>query len=147
MIKLACSQTNSFQFEGLGNGILYSFNYEHVHPLKTNAISFRLGAGYTPFDGSNFITIPGSLNYIIGRGPHKLELGVGGVYYDGKLYIIGDYEYHSSFGAFTNVYYRYDHPDKRMIFRIGLNPLVSDELTAALWFGVGFGVKIGKLNP
>jgi hypothetical protein len=138
-------QSNSIQLELLGNGILYSLNYEHVHPLSSNAISFRIGASYTPFDGSNFLTIPVSVNYILGSRPHKLEFGAGGTYYDGKIYIVGDYEYDSSFGFYANVMYRYDHPEKRHIVRAGLNPLVTNELTTALWFGVGYGLKIGKL--
>jgi hypothetical protein len=78
---------NSIYAEGLGPGLLYSFNYER---LVTNDLGVRLGLSYASMsasatDGSSsatasatFMTFPFTASYLgVSSGSHALELGGG----------------------------------------------------------------------
>lgn len=64
--------------EGLGNGIVYSVNYER---FLSDVISLRVGFSWLPvtvFSTSQERSIlPISVNYFLGQGEHRCELGVG----------------------------------------------------------------------
>ena len=74
------AQRNAVYAEALGNGILYSFNFDRRFKDKPDGFGFRLGANLIPSSGNELVTfVPAQLNYIIGN-QHALELGAGVVY-------------------------------------------------------------------
>ena len=110
------SKPNSIYLEFLGNGGLYSVNYDR---LFSDDVGVRIGFMY--FEADKFIfandlqilIIPITLNYLIGSGNHKLELGGGPLiaFASGRASFFGLFEGEkrsgSRVGATATIGYRY----------------------------------------
>ena len=119
---------NSLYAEGLGNGLIYSINYDR---LFSNAIGARVGVSYTAPEMVSLTTFPVMAYYLIGLGSggSKLELGLG-------LTVVLQPEYQAtSFVAAPDdkirgdgvlgtatMGYRYQRADGGFIFRVGFTP-------------------------
>lgn len=67
-------KSNAVYTEILGQGLIYSMNYEHRFG-SANKLGARIGGGY--FKGSDpIIMVPAHLNYLFGN-KHALEIGAG----------------------------------------------------------------------
>lgn len=118
---------NSIYLELLGNGIIYSVNYDRMF---CNNVSGRIGMTYFPALTSFFTTtenifiMPVTLNYFIGDGNSKLELGAGIVYAQATLSTIFSNEEESASGIAETVIigYRYQQSEGGFLFRIGFTP-------------------------
>jgi hypothetical protein len=127
--------SQSLYLEVLGKGIVNSINYEQ--PLTKNpfGLNIQVGVGFAP---SSLITIPVTIAGILGQKSHHLEVGIGGTVISGNLSKDND-----SFGpeifAHVVLYYRYQKPDGRMLFKIGLTPFIGSEFPTGFWFGTGIG--------
>ncbi len=147
---------NGVYVELLGNGMIYSVNYERFLNEK---ISIRAGGGTLSVNGIflllplsiNMTTFPILGNYFYGAGNSKLELGAGVVLGSAKVVSIFDRERERrktifELTAFTG--YRYQRPDGGFLFRVGLTPflpLSGDEnrhgglvLSGGISFGYAF---------
>lgn len=134
------TKPNSIYFEALGNGGLYSVNYDR---LFTENFGGRVGVMYlstldffwTSID--NILLIPAILNYFVGT-KHKLELGGGIVFAS-----VGSFGFESGSGA-SNVVgtavigYRYQKPEGGFLFRAGFTPLFNSEGVEP-WGGISLG--------
>ena len=135
-----CQSKNAVTFEAFGSSLIYSLNYEHHFGNEITGFGVRIGAGYNPWDGSNFFSIPIGANYLIGTGKHHLELGAGIVYYGGDALFLGDYYYENEMGGYLNIFYRYQKPTGGFIGKIGLSPIFSTDLFSSYaWFGATVG--------
>lgn len=111
-----------------GPGMLYSLNYEHfigrqfsirgglsLFGLRENTTGDTLGGFAVPVTGQ----------YLLGRGAHHLELGLGLM--TGVLWSdLNSYRKSESFGliaATATVGYRYQPPRQGFLFRVALTPL------------------------
>ena len=135
-------QSLSLELFGAHNTI--GLNYDRR--FKGNdGLGFRVGLGYGYSESSYFmflshsihdIAIPLEINYLLGKGRHKLELGLGAnigyyneTYYLDKAYVpqgMSQYNYtlkRSTFGYFMygNIGYRLQ-TNRGFQFRIGLTP-------------------------
>lgn len=142
--------------EVLGNGILYSVNYERL--FGDSNFSVRLGFSYMAlsFGGTtttgtavaaatSWITMPLLANYYIGGGRSKLHLGAGMT----LLVVTGSGRLGSTFGSAENVApcptiivgYRYLPPDGGFAFSVGFTPLIipSSDTQVLPWGGTSFG--------
>ena len=137
--QIQAQSDKAIYFEAFGNGILYSLNYDQRFSIKNKDLGARLGFSYMPLDGSNFITIPFHLYYLLGKNGNYLELGSGLTYFDGNAYFIGDYSYDSSFALALSAMYRRQPLDGGFLFRIGINSIFSDKLGAPIWAGLSIG--------
>ncbi len=135
---------HSVYVEGLGNGLLYSVNYERrftrslagragfmiVGGQSDQATDDQVGAGVFPI----------MVNYLAGSGSHHLELGGGPVF----LLVGGDLEEYGTVsaggaaGVTTTFGYRYHPVDGGFLFRVGLTPFYSDG-RPQLWAGLSLG--------
>ena len=123
--------------EGFGHGVLYSLNYDQDLDNSPGGWGFRVGISFIPIHNSDFISIPATLNYLIGQGPHFFDLGAGLSYYRGDASFIEDFgNSHLSFIA--NVGYRYQKP-RGIFFKAGITPILSKEFFAPYFPGVAFG--------
>jgi hypothetical protein len=129
--------------EGLGNGLIYSVNFDTRILNRPDGPGIRLGGNVLKAGGGDFVTfIPMQVNYVFGT-KHGLELGVGMTY---------SYQKESTAAAenylFANacVMYRYQAP-KGFNFRIGWAPIFAPEEAGALfstkWFWLFPGVSVG----
>jgi hypothetical protein len=74
---------NAIHLEVLGNGLLYSLNYERMFPRQN--IGLRAGFGFVTYKISNaygagnltFASLPLVASYYLGTPHHKLQLGLG----------------------------------------------------------------------
>jgi hypothetical protein len=134
---------NGVYFEFLGQGLLYSVNFDHRF-----AENIAVRAGFSHFtigfiSDVTITTIPLMVEYLSGTGNHHLEIGVGAVPIYGR--ISGDF-FGSGGGtagawvvvATATVGYRYQPVREGLLFRIGLTPFFMN--VGALMFG---GASIG----
>lgn len=119
--------------EVLGQGILYSVNYDHRISQH-----FSLRAGYShwsmPFvfiDKLTFTGFPIMLNYLTGEGTGHLELGIGlmptTVSLHGREWFFGTQQEASGsivLGTAT-IGYRSQSQDGGFVFRIGVTPIFT----------------------
>jgi hypothetical protein len=128
---------NAIYVELLGNGLIYSVNYDRLISPSTG---FRVGFGYigisggTDADGNSIsaslLTIPATFNYFIGsidsRGmmsSSKLELGLGIVFVHAGASYGGLSGGGSGIGGTATIGYRLQPWDGGFVFRIGFTPV------------------------
>jgi hypothetical protein len=144
--------------ELLGNGILYSFNYD-MRTAKglRNKWGFRIGAEAMRIRGTDtsnlekvtvsYFALPFAINYLFGRRKDFLELGIGATYiyatakgrqithepYDIQVL---NQEVLSLFGN-LNIGYRHVPYKKGISYSAGITPIFGG---ASLNFWLGFGI-------
>jgi len=120
------SKPNSLYLEFFGSGGLYSVNYDR---LFTENIGARIGFMYFAADWVVFFSdvelfiIPITLNYLVGTGKDKFELGAGPVIVFGSVGFFGsDPVSGSGVGWTGTIGYRYQKNDGGFMWRIGFTP-------------------------
>lgn len=61
-------------------GLLFSANYDTRFGKTRNGIGGRIGFGAIGGDGATVVTVPVSLNYLLGEGKNFFEIGLGATY-------------------------------------------------------------------
>ena len=147
IVVLSCpafsqSKPNSLYIEIFGSGGLYSLNYDR---LFTENIGARIGFMYFAADWLGFFSdlemflIPSTLNFFIGTGKHKLELGAGPVIIFGSTGIFGSDQVSGSGVAWTGrIGYRYQQPNGGFMWKIGFTPLFGNGVFQP-WDGISLG--------
>ena len=126
---------NAVYVEALGNGLVYSLNYEReVAPRWW----LRLGAGWVGSGGA----FPVTASYLAGTAPHHLEIGAGPLLvvwpdFGDEAGDLGSTGGTSLLGTGT-VGYRYQPQEGGLMFRIGATPVFSLE-GLLVWAGVSLG--------
>lgn len=134
--------------ELLGNGLLYSVNYER---FLSDDLSVRVGFGYVSVNASSsdssahasLLTVPVLVNYYVGGVNNKLQLGIGGTFVDvsaatstaGSGAVSGTGFMPIATGV---VGYRYIPHDGGFAFGVGLTPFVGPGGFQA-WGGLSLG--------
>ena len=147
VIVLSCtafsqSKPNSFYLELVGSGGLYSINYDR---LFTENFGARIGFMYFEADwlfyflDVDMFLIPTTLNFLVGTGKHKFELGAGPVFVFGSASFFGSDPVSGSGVAWTGtIGYRYQQNDGGFMWRVGFTPvLFSGEFYP--YGGISFG--------
>lgn len=121
---------NAVYFELLGNGGLFSFNFER---MLTENLGLRVGyaswespllwQGGSPPD--RYVTLPVTVSYLLGRGQRKLELGGGITLGQGSLDRNADRRDVTSRSLTAIVGYRSHPPGRGYLFRVGVTPFYS----------------------
>jgi hypothetical protein len=148
-VSTARTAYNVLYVELLGNGVIYSLNYER---FITDDIDLRIGFDFFSLSArsgnehahASVLFVPIMVNYLgIGSADHKFELGLGPllVYASAGVGGIGDSTAHASgfgVGGTATIGYRYVPHDGGFNFKIGFTPLFGRG--GFLPFGgVGFG--------
>lgn len=135
---------NGAYLELLGNGGLYSLNYER---LLAPALGGRVGIMTFGGEGEEgdrvrIILAPVMANYLAGGGPHRLEVGAGPVIaYAAGTIREDDIGEVSGIGvaATATLGYRYHPPAGGFIFRAGLTPILSSAgLSPSVGLSLGY---------
>lgn len=151
--KPRCEEAaNTIHFELLGNGILYSINYDR---LFTHNFSGRIGYMYLSTDATSsdpadpkvtvsVSLIPITASYLAGPGNHRLEIGGGPVIAFVSANIDNGVQGVSGSGLasiVTIIGYRYQPMDGGFNFRIALTPhfLINGPTPVQLWGGLSLG--------
>lgn len=131
------NKRTSVFLELAGSGGIGSLNFERSFLKKSNTEYFwRAGLSLAPVDKNNGtgIVIPLMINTLIGKSPHKLELGVGqGITITTK----------GKFFALTTaaIGYRYQSDSKNWFYRATYTPLISYlvDFQIQQWGGISIG--------
>jgi len=145
---------NAVFVELLGNGGVYSVNYER---LLTKKLGLRVGYarwnGPLFFDGSppdRYTTVPVTMSYLLGPEERKLELGGGVTFGRGILDHSNRDRREYSFRSLTAIVGYRSHPrEGGYLFRAGLTPFYSFDEGEEAYPDPGFfmsaGVSFGYL--
>jgi hypothetical protein len=121
-------------FELLGNGLLYSLNYEII---IDNKITARFGGMCFPGAQPTCPVAPIMIGYLLGYGPNKLELGLG------ALWVYNQPMRGWTVGETATVAWRYQPQEHGWMWKIGWTPLLSvgpaQNEAAPVWLGVASG--------
>jgi hypothetical protein len=139
---------NGLYVEGLGNGVLYSFNYER---FVLDDLAVRVGFGMASISQLTVTWVPVTVSYLTNReGGYALELGGGA--------LVGHSSGHLDFGfsdapppdtQSTGVYatgivgLRYERRPGGFLFRVGFTPvfgLSSGRFFLLPWGGFSLGI-------
>lgn len=145
---------NAVFVELLGNGTLYSLNYERlIHILPYLSFSARVGAS---MDHVGSYYFPVLVNVIAGHNGHYGEFGLGTTI-DLTHYELNN-KWETTYLKTFNIGYRYQKPGGKWLFRIDITPVVSKDYkmydlnyeksiktnpTVRLtpWFGISAGLR------
>ena len=140
----APARNNALYIELLGNGGLYSINYERA---VTPALRVRVGAGawtavsFWSSAETRIRTVPVMLQFVPGRGAHHLEAGAG--------ILVGHRhgDLGGGSGAFVSlvglVGYRYEPRQRRFLFRAGFTPFYGFGGQSGAYPDAGFLPSLG----
>lgn len=133
---------NVVYIELLGNGGIYSINYER---RLSNQIWARIGTSYFPAAYDGLATLPVSLNYLFGKQAKFLELGLGTtLFYAGSDDYLFDFDNNDSkvfsAGITATIGYRFQPPQKDLFFKVALIPAYIPVSSA---FGLSAGLSVG----
>ena len=141
--------------EAGGNSIIWSLNYDRRFNNRLDGFGFRAGVGYFPLGGSNLLTVPLGINYLIGDKGHFAEIGAN-ISFVNSSNKNKSFPIESKFGQldFTldkvrMVYgfalgYRYQKPDvKGFHFRAGIEPILGDRIDGKLVFAITGHLSVG----
>ncbi|TND06965.1 MAG: hypothetical protein FD123_3429 [Bacteroidetes bacterium] len=129
-------------FELAGSGGVGSLNYEQSFLQKEKTqFTWRAGLSFAPIDKNNGmgIVLPFMANAAFGASKHKLEFGLGQaltVTTKGNWFIL----------APALLGYRYENPDKKIVYRVSYTPLISwlFDFQVQQWGGLSIGYKFTK---
>ncbi len=135
---------NNIYIEFLGNGFIYSLNYERFFDpqfsLRTGAMLFTANGETDGGQASNVVLalFPIMFNYLINFGSHNLEIGAGPelAYVSAKTDLLSE-KSGLDIGATLRLGYMYFPPNGGFNFSIAYTPILSEEFTHS--FGIGFG--------
>jgi hypothetical protein len=124
----AAAARNAVFVELLGNGGIYSLNYER---MLTGQLGLRVGyaAWNSPFwsevtPPNRYQTVPVTMSYLLGRGERKLELGGGITFGHGRFDRSSGRDF--SFRTLTAIVgYRSQPREGGYLFRVGVTPFYS----------------------
>lgn len=119
----------------MGNSGLYSLNGEYqIGEFKDYKLNARIGFGYFPVRGVQFIGVPIGFNLLTGTKNHHLELGLGASYIKGLQNLnipVGTYanthNWFESEGIYfvPSVGYRFDKLTNGLIIKVYYSPLIT----------------------
>ena len=122
---------NSIYLEILGNGLLYSLNYDHK---IFDHLSARIGGMYLGVNEStsdsrvSLLLVPVMANYLVGSGSSRLEIGAGLTLgsVGGDIDAAGGDFDKGGVAAFTStIGYRLQPTNGGFLFRIGFTPIFT----------------------
>ena len=128
--------------ELLGNGLLFSANYDFRFAKSQKGLGMRLGLGFFGGSGSGIFTVPIGINHLAGKAPNYFESGIGVTY---ATFTGDDYFLSGRSGSLLvpGIGYRYQPEHNGFFGKISLSPLISLEESGSwlFWGGIGLGYK------
>jgi len=124
-----------------GQGILFTANYDSRFSNRRDGLGGRIGIGYIAEGGDNATTVPISLNYLLGKGRHFFELGLGA-----SLLATGGNDEsflfdknQSNIIGTMSFSYRLQPVDQGFSFRAGLTPIFNKDFFIPYYAGLSLG--------
>lgn len=123
-----------------GQGLLFTANYDTRFANRRDGLGGRAGIGYIAADGNNATTIPLSLNYLLGKGKHFFEVGLGATILavDGDEGSFFDNNTSNVIGTMS-FSYRLQPVDSGFALRAGLTPIFNSDFFIPYYAGLSLG--------
>ncbi|MGV8878452.1 MAG: hypothetical protein ACOH2A_05420 [Sphingobacteriaceae bacterium] len=128
--------------ELLGQGLLFTANYDTRFSNRRDGLGGRVGIGYMSIDNAHATMIPASLNYLLGNGgKHFFEIGLGAT----LLLTSGDADsfiFDSNEGNIVGTMsfsYRLQPVDSGFSLRAGLTPIFNADFFIPYFAGLSLG--------
>ncbi len=122
-----------------GSGPLLSVNYDRRFQRKVNGFGFAAGVGFYGVSGVSIFSVPVSINYLIGRNSHFMEIAAGTTFISATaIDFFNGNNSGSGFIHHINAGYRYQPTRGGFFFRGGVSPLFYQGEYATSYY-VGFG--------
>lgn len=123
-----------------GQGLTFTANYDSRFSNKRDGLGGRAGIGYFSVDGDKVMTLPLSLNYLLGKGNKFFELGLGATYIStsGSSEVLFNKNESNVIGTMS-FFYRVQPEDSGFAFRIGLSPVFSKDFFLPYYGGLSLG--------
>jgi hypothetical protein len=130
--------------EVLGNGLIYSLNYDTRFGQRMNGFGGRAGIGYLAVDGVRITTVPLLVNYLFGHEKHFFEVGMGATVVTGSegssgFGPVGERDRVSGAIGTMSLGYRLEPTDGGFMFRAGITPIFDSSVFWPLWPQLSFG--------
>lgn len=116
---------NTVYLELLGNGALYSINYDRIL-LDAEKFKISSSIGYGSYRNENFEGIPFEVNFLFGH-KHYFEIGTGISYIKGLTQMEPEYSWGVVSTTIYNTYrigYRFQKDKKGLFFKVAVIPFV-----------------------
>lgn len=135
--NLQAQTKNAFFVELLGNGLLFSANYD-IRISSDGKWGARAGIGYIgSIDDGGVITIPIMANHLLGKDGKYFEVGAGITYLSATADFID--ENPSDIIGTLSFMYRSQPVDGGFMWKIGLTPILAGGFFVPWWPGIGIG--------
>jgi hypothetical protein len=137
--KIVTDRPPQAAYFGIGGaGLIFSANYDTRFSKRLNGVGAAIGVGSWFGGGVTVFTIPLTLNYLVGKKDHFLELGVGGTFVTGSVDFFNSSESGSGFLGHAVLGYRYQPAKGGFFARAGFTPLYGYG-EVAMFYHAGFG--------
>lgn len=123
--------------ELLGNGLLFSFNYDTRFTNSPKGIGGRGGLGYIGGNDEGVVLIPFQVNYLLGKNGKYFELGIGATAAlgTGELF---DEDFGNVVGTLT-FGFRKQPEDGGFMWKIGITPIIAEGVFWPYFGGISLG--------
>ncbi|MBC7745963.1 MAG: hypothetical protein H7096_12775 [Flavobacterium sp.] len=132
--------------EILGQGLLFTANYDTRFGNRRDGLGGRIGIGYVAADNDNATTIPVSLNYLLGNGgKHFFEIGLGATVIASKTTGSFFFEDNQGINKNSNVIgtmsfsYRLQPVNNGFSLRAGITPIFNGDFFLPYFGGLSLG--------
>jgi hypothetical protein len=124
-----------------GQGLLFTVNYDSRFSKKRDGIGGRVGIGYIAEGGDYATTVPLSLNYLLGKGKHFFEMGLGATILStggtDESFLFD--ENNSNLIGTMSFSYRLQPVDRGFSLRAGLTPVFNKNFFIPYYAGLSLG--------
>lgn len=124
LLKIEEKRAQNLYLEIVGQGLLLTANYDTRFSKKANGIGGRIGFGMIGGGHEAFVSVPVSLNYVLGNKQNLFEIGLGVTYFK-----IPDsfFDGGEGFVGTTSFMYRFQPVKNGFSFRAGLSPVFDKD--------------------
>lgn len=129
---------NAFYVELLGNGLIFSANYD---ARIINKFGARVGIGYVgdTGGGGGVLTVPVMGNFLLGNNGKYFEVGGGFTYLSGTGSLFDLAGNSSTVLGTMSFMYRRQPVEGGFMWKIGLTPFIAQGVFIPYWAGLGIG--------
>lgn len=138
---------NNLLFELGGHGLLYSIGYERtiLNGARFKTLASISGAYYPEFTNYIEFWLPVSISEVVSFGSHHVQLGVGYTFINFESRsITGEYERTMDGFVTPSLYYRFQRPSGKIMFKAGFTPFFERNQNGFEFYPSG-GVGVGYL--
>lgn len=127
---------NAFYAEILGNGLIFSANYD---VRLINKFGARVGLGYVGGSEGSVLTVPVMGNILLGKNGKYFEVGAGVTFLSGAGDLFDLSEDKSTTLGTLSFMYRRQPEDGGFMWKIGITPFIASGVFVPYWAGLGLG--------